>query len=162
VDVGKCNFYLIPWFARLSYLIHFSWMNLKTKKKNPCTFYSCGFDQYLCVKLMVAFTTWSMVLIVLKAGGKVGSYISSGGFIRIMRSQYMDLNCLKWSLVTLKVSLHGYKFKKICKGMKHGSWNQEWTKGGVRVNVCMCECKIAWSFGAIQKDCIQACGKFIQ
>ena len=51
---------------------------------------------------------------------------------------------------------------KIAEGMKHDSWNQEWTKGGVRVNVCVCECKIAWSVGAIQKDCIQACGQFIQ
>jgi len=55
-------------------------MNLKTKKKNLCAFYSCGFDQYLCVRLMVVFTIWSMVLIVLKAGGKVGSFISSGGY----------------------------------------------------------------------------------
>jgi len=48
-------------------------MNESLKKKNHCAFYSCGFDQYLCVRLMVAFTTWNMVLIVLKAGGKVGS-----------------------------------------------------------------------------------------
>lgn len=80
-----------------------------------------------------------------------------------MRLKYRDLNCLKWALVAVKVSLHGYKFKKIfTEGMKQGSWNQEWTKGGVHVNVCMCECKIAWNIGAIEKDCIQACGKSIQ
>ena len=66
-----------------------------------------------------------------------------------MKSQYRDLNFkIIASYTEGKLTWLQIK-KKIAEGLKQGSWNQEWTKGGVRVNVCMCECKIAWNIGAI-------------